>query len=95
MIEKQIQNTCVYVCLVLYCDCTKQTAICQYKNNRKEVQILNSEKRIDEQARAARAAYFREWRRKNPDKVRENNRKYWQRRAARLAAEKEAQKRED
>lgn len=74
---------------MLYCDCTKQIAICQDKNNRKEVQILDSEKRINEQARAARAEYFREWRRKNPDKVRENNRKYWQRRAARLAAERE------
>lgn len=50
---------------------------------------MDSEKRIDEQARAARAEYFREWRRKNPDKVRENNRKYWQRRAARLAAERD------
>lgn len=74
---------------MLYCDYTKQTAICQGKNNRKGVRILDSEKRIDEQARAARAEYFREWRRKNPDKVRENNRKYWQRRAARLAAERE------
>lgn len=62
---------------------------CQEKNNRKEVQILDSEKKIDEQARAARAEYFREWRKRNPDKVRETNRKYWQRRAARLAAEKE------
>ena len=80
---------------MLYCDYNKRNAICQDKNNRKEVQILDSEKRIDEQARAARAEYFREWRRKNPDKVRENNRKYWQRRAARLAAEKEAAKHED
>lgn len=50
---------------------------------------MDSVKQLDEQARAARAEYFREWRRKNPDKVRENNRKYWQRRAARLAAERE------
>lgn len=50
---------------------------------------MDSEKKIDEQARAARAEYFREWRKRNPDKVRETNRKYWQRRAARLAAEKE------
>lgn len=92
MIEKQTQNTCVYVCLVVYCDCTKRNAICQDKNNRKEVRILDLEKRIDEQARAARAEYFREWRRKNPDKVRANNRRYWQRRAAKLAAEKEAMK---
>lgn len=47
-------------------------------------------KQNDELAREAKRQYFREWRRKNPDKVRESNRKYWQRRAARLAAEKEA-----
>lgn len=56
---------------------------------------MNSEKRLDELARETRAAYYREWRRKNPDKVRENNRRYWQRRAARLAAEKEAGKYEN
>lgn len=56
---------------------------------------MDSEKKLDEQARTVRAAYFKEWRRKNPDKVRENNRKYWQRRAARLAAEKDVTKRED
>ena len=56
---------------------------------------MDSQKRLDEQARAARAEYFREWRRKNPDKVRENNRKYWQRRAARMAEKKEAAKHED
>lgn len=38
----------------------------------------------------ARAEYFREWRRRNKDKVRENNRRYWQRRAERLTAEREA-----
>lgn len=51
---------------------------------------MDSEKRLDEQARAARAEYFREWRKRNPDKVRENNRKYWKRQAARMAEEKEA-----
>lgn len=49
---------------------------------------MDSEKRLDEQARAARAEYFREWRRKNPDRVRETNKRYWQKRAMRLAAEK-------
>lgn len=53
------------------------------------------EKKLDEQARAARAEYSRQWRAKNKDKVRENNRRYWQRRAERLAAGKEAVKRED
>lgn len=61
---------------------------CQEKNNRKEVQILDPEKRLDEQARSTRAEYFREWRRKNPDRVREINKRYWQKRAMRLAAEK-------
>ena len=52
---------------------------------------MDSEKRLDEQARAERAAYFREWRRRNPDKVRESNRRYWERRAAKKAqAEQEA-----
>lgn len=40
----------------------------------------------------ARNAYAREWRRKNPDKVRANNRAYWARRAAKEdAARKEAE----
>ena len=48
---------------------------------------------LDQNAKAARAAYQREWRRKNPDKVREINNRYWLRRAEkeliRRAAEKE------
>lgn len=55
----------------------------------KGVNILDSEKKLDKQARIARAEYYREWRRRNPDKVRENNRRYWQKRAERLAKEKE------
>ena len=51
---------------------------------------MNPTAQIEEQARAARVAYFREWRKKNPDKVKENNRRYWEKRSARLAAEKEA-----
>lgn len=50
---------------------------------------MDSEKKLDKQARIARAEYYREWRRRNPDKVRENNRRYWQKRAERLAKEKE------
>lgn len=50
---------------------------------------------MDEQARKAQREYLREWRKRNPDRVKEANRKYWQRRAARLAAEKEAVKHED
>lgn len=45
---------------------------------------------MDEKAREAQREYLREWRKRNPDRVREANRKYWQKRAAKLAAEKEA-----
>lgn len=39
----------------------------------------------------ARNAYAREWRKKNPDKVRANNKAYWMRRVAKEeAARKEA-----
>lgn len=42
-------------------------------------------------AAAARNAYAREWRAKNPDKVRRNNANYWLRKAGKAAlAEKEA-----
>ena len=40
---------------------------------------------VDEKAREAQRAYMREWRRKNKDKVRESNRRYWMRRAQRTA----------
>lgn len=33
-------------------------------------------------AREARRDYLMQWRRNNPDKVREYNRRYWERRAA-------------
>lgn len=39
---------------------------------------------MDEKAREAQRAYMREWRRRNKDKVRESNRKYWVRRAQRM-----------
>ena len=41
-----------------------------------------------EEAREAQREYNREWARKNPDKVKEKNRKYWERRAAKEAEEK-------
>ena len=44
---------------------------------------------LQERAAEERREYFRQWRAKNKDKVRENNRKYWERRAAKKAAETE------
>ena len=41
-------------------------------------------KNIEEMAIEARRSYQREWRRKNPDKVRENNRHYWERKAQKM-----------
>ncbi len=42
---------------------------------------------MDEKAREERREYFRQWRAKNRDKVKENNRRYWVRRAAKRSAE--------
>lgn len=36
---------------------------------------------MTERAREARRAYKREWNRKNPDKVREAQERYWERKA--------------
>lgn len=44
---------------------------------------------LEELAREAQRAYNRQWRAKNRDKVRENNRRYWQRRALALACARE------
>jgi len=44
------------------------------------------EQQLDELARKTRAEYYRQWRAKNPDKVREKNRRYWERRAQKLQA---------
>ena len=40
------------------------------------------DKKISDAAKMAQREYARQWRRKNPDKVRENNRRYWEKKAA-------------
>ena len=42
---------------------------------------------LSNQAKEAQRAYLREWRRKNPEKVQENNRRYWERKAQQMAAQ--------
>ncbi len=37
---------------------------------------------LSEEARQEKNQYFREWRRRNPDKVKEAQRRYWERKAA-------------
>lgn len=41
---------------------------------------------MNEQARAARRAYKREWAKKNPDKIRAQQERYWNKKAAEQAA---------
>lgn len=45
---------------------------------------------MTKEAKAARAKYMREWRKKNPEKQREYNARKWERKAQQIAAEKEA-----
>lgn len=45
---------------------------------------------ISPEARKARAKYLREWRKKNPDKVREQRARYWEKKGAAIKAEREA-----
>ncbi|MBR4824793.1 MAG: hypothetical protein IKZ86_08330 [Spirochaetaceae bacterium] len=42
------------------------------------------------EARAARAKYMREWRKKNPEKQREYDAKKWERKGQQIRAEREA-----
>ncbi len=44
---------------------------------------------LEERAKIARREYYREYRARHPEKVKEQNRRYWERRAERLAAERE------
>lgn len=40
---------------------------------------------MNEDAKKARAEYMREWRRRNPEKTRQQRERYWARRAERMA----------
>lgn len=39
--------------------------------------------KMTDAAREAQRAYMREWRKKNPERVREKNKRYWEKRARR------------
>ena len=45
---------------------------------------------MTKEARAARAKYMREWRKKNPEKQREYDAKKWERKGQQIKAEREA-----
>ena len=46
---------------------------------------------MEDEARKVRAAYFRQWRRRNPDKVQAINARYWARRAEKLRQQADQQ----
>ena len=58
--------------------------------DRKCMEINNQRMNAQEAGRQARNAYAREWRAKNPDKVRKYNNDYWARKAARDNGEEAA-----
>ena len=45
---------------------------------------IKIEQEIREEIRAAQRAYKKEWRRKNPDKVKASNERYWLKKAAQI-----------
>ncbi len=42
-------------------------------------------KTLEQKAREAQRDYQRQWRKRNPDKVREKNRRYWEKKAQQQA----------
>lgn len=48
-----------------------------------------SEKELSQEAKEARRAYLRKWRRENPEKVKEQKRRYWERKAQEIQEEEE------
>ncbi len=57
-----------------------------------EVKTKREVETMTEAAKEARRAYKREWNRKNPDKVKEAQRRYWEKRAAEAQDQEEADK---
>ena len=45
---------------------------------------------IEEKAKELRNRYHREWRAKNPEKVRARNKRYWEKKAAKALQEEQA-----
>ena len=57
-----------------------------------EVKTKREVETMTEAAKEARRAYKREWNRKNKDKVKEAQRRYWEKRAAEAQDQEEADK---
>lgn len=50
---------------------------------------------LDEKAAEMRRKYLREWRKRNPEKVKEYSQEYWRRKAARAAQKEGADEQEN
>ena len=50
---------------------------------------------LSQQALDARREYQKRWRKANKDKIREINRRYWERRAAKMAEEAQSEQKKD
>ena len=61
----------------------------------REVVKKMQEKKLSPAAREARHAYLREWRKKNRDKIRDANLRYWEKKAKQSNQEKEEEKKHD
>ncbi len=48
--------------------------------------------KLSHAAKTARNEYYRRWRAANPEKVREKNRRYWEKKAAQASGEKDESK---
>lgn len=46
-------------------------------------------KKISKEAREARNAYYREWRKKNPEKLKQYQEKYWMKKAQEMQEQEE------
>jgi hypothetical protein len=53
------------------------------------MEVKMTEQEIQKIIKEERNKYAKEWRAKNPDKVKANNERYWLRKAEKLAAERE------
>lgn len=49
-------------------------------------------KAMSDAAREAQRAYYREWRKKNQEKIRENKRRYWEKKGKEMEANNEAKR---
>ena len=63
--------------------------------HKQNIRHTNGGHNMNEDAKKARAEYLREWRRRNPEKTRQQRERYWAKRAERMAVDRQAQQPEE